>query len=167
MSCDLSDVALSVVNAIEKPHKTVGKLSTDLIAKEPDTKSPIEQMRENLTDYDKHIWECVDRAKKDIPGDFFIEVITKREPLLQNVIRNYFGFRNSCPTPNYDHAVYRYTRSSEKLEFIWIIPDRETCHILVKHRYEVVPEEYELLDFVLRFATGQLFALCKKLNGEV
>lgn len=162
MTCDLTiDPTL-----IEASRDTVGKVSVDLSVKEPDTRSAIEQMRENLTDYDKNIWECVERGKKDIPGDFYIEVITKREPLLTNVLRNYFGFRNSCPTPNYDHAVYKYFNANNAIEFLWVIPDRETCHLLVEHRHEVPLDEQALLDYVLRFAKGELFILCKILNGE-
>src|SRR5229473_2748095 len=106
MMCDLSNDSLS--DKVIRP--TVGQISSDFSVKTPDTKSPLEQMRENLTDYDRHIHECVARGKKDIAGDFFIEVITKKETLMKNVLRNYFGFRHSCPTPNYDHAVYHYKK---------------------------------------------------------
>jgi hypothetical protein len=153
MTCDLS-------------MDTVGKISSDLIVKEPETKSPIEQMRENLTDYEKNMHECVARGKKDIHGDFYIEVITKKEPLMQNVIRNYFGFRHSCPTPNYDHAVYKYTLENDHLEFLWVIPDRQTCQLMIENKIYVPLEEHGLLDYVMRFANGELFTLCKTLNGE-
>lgn len=156
--CDLTTDAI--------PREKVGKISNDLIVKEPETKSPIEQMRENLTDYDKHIHECIERGKKDIVGNFYIIVITKKEPLMPNVMRNYFGFRISCPTPDYDQTVYKYTLNNDQIEFLWVIPDRTTCIYLIEHRFEVVPEEYQLLDFVLKFSTGELFKQCQKLNGE-
>lgn len=148
------------------PKVTVGEHSRNLSQKTPDTRSPIEQMRANLTDYDKSLWECVERGKIDMSGDFYLEIITKQEPLMPNVIRNYFGFRYSCPTPNYDHAVYKYDRHDDKIEFLWVIPSRGISHLLLENRLSVPPEEYGLLEFVLRFESGDLFKLCKKLNKE-
>lgn len=158
MTCDLT------TNAVAR--ETVGKISQDLSLKAPETRSPIEQMRESLTDYDKNIWECVERGKKDMQGDFFIEVITKQEPLMPNVIRNYFSFRHSCPTPNYDQAVYKFTLKNDQIFFLWVIPSRGICHLLLDNRLSVPPEEYGLLEFVMRFESGDLFKLCKKLNNE-
>lgn len=147
-------------------RKTVGKVSYDLSLKEPETRSPIEQMRENLTDYEKNLHESIDRGKKDFDGDFFIEIITKQEPLMTNVIRNYFVPRKSCPTPNYDQTLYKYTLKNDQIDFLWVIPSRGVCHLLLEHRLEVPAEEYGLLDFVIQFERGDLFKLCKKLNGE-
>ena len=161
MTCDLTP------DAVLPQRETAGKISLDLAQKTPDTRSPIEQMRESLTDYDANIWECVERGKKDLFGDFYLEVITKQEPLMPNVIRNYFSCRNSCPTPNYDHAVYKYTLQNNHITFLWVIPSRGVCHLLLENRLSVPPEEYGLLEFVLKFEAGDLFKLCKKLNGEV
>jgi len=158
MTCDLTDTHL---------RETVGKVSYDLSLKEPETRSPIEQMRESLTDYDKNLHECIVRGKKNMIGDFFVEVITKKEPLMPNVIRNYFSCRNSCATPNYDQTMYKYTLKDDQITFLWVIPSRGICHLLLENRLEVPPEEYGLLDFVLRFERGDLFKLCKTLNGEV
>lgn len=147
-------------------RETVGKLSSDLSLKQPETRSPIEQMRENLTDYDKNLHECIAAGKKVYPGDFFIEVITKQEPLMPNVIRNYFLHRYSCSTPNYDQIMYKYTLENDQITFLWVIPSRAICHLLLEHRLEVPVEEYGLLDFVLQFERGDLFRMCKTLNGE-
>lgn len=157
MTCDLTDNHL---------RETVGKVSRDLSLKEPATRSPIEQMRESLTDYDKNVHECIDRGKKALPGDFFVEVTTKQEPLMPNVIRNYFSYRNSCSTPNYDQAMYKYTLKNDQITFLWVIPSRGICHLLLENRLQVPPEEYGLLEFVLRFESGDLFRVCKTLNGE-
>ncbi len=158
MTCDLTNTQL---------RETVGKVSYDLSLKEPETRSPIEQMRESLTDYEKNLQECVDRGKKALIGDFFVEVITKKEPLMPNVIRNYFSFRNSCATPNYDQVIYKYTAKNDQIEFLWVIPSRGICHMLLENRLQVPPEEYGLLEFVLQFESGELFKKCKTLNGEV
>ena len=158
MTCDLT---------IEhNQREKVGKISSDLSLKQPETNSPIEQMRENLTDYDKNLHECIESGKKLYPGDFFVEIITKQEPLMHNVLRNYFVHRQSCPTPNYDQTLYKISPKNDQITFLWVIPSRGICHLLLENRLQVPPEEYELLDFVIQFARGDLFTLCKTLNGE-
>lgn len=147
-------------------RETVGKIAVDLMAKEPETKDPIEQMREQLSEYEKNFYECLAAHKSVFPGDFYIVVLTKKEPLMQNVLRNYFMARQSCPTPDYDQAVYRYIRADERIDFLWIIPSRDTCKLFKKNALQIHPTERELLNFVLAFADGSLFKLCKELNGE-
>jgi hypothetical protein len=146
---------------------TVGKLATDLQKHEVQNHHTAdEQMSEQLSDYDKNIFECVERSKKDYAGDFFIVVLTKKEKLLSNVIRNYFYPRSTCPTPDYDQTVYFYNRKDDAIDFVWVIPSRETCHQLKDNALLVAPEERQLLNFVLEFADGTLYKLAKKLNGE-
>lgn len=147
--------------------ETVGKVAIDLQGKVPDTRDPIELERELHTDYEKNIYECLERGKRECLGDFFIVTITKKEPLLENVLRHYFFYRLSCPTPDYDQTVYRYTRSSDTIDFLWVIPSRETCMTLMENRSRVSPAEYGLLDYVVKFSDGTLYKRAKKLNGEV
>ena len=146
---------------------TVGKLSSDLIIKQhDDTHSAEEQMREQLEDYDRNIYECIEIGKKNFPGDFFVVVITKKERLLPNVIRNYFTSRISCPTPEYDQTVYKVLRRDEIIEFLWVVPSKQTCNMMRRAPLEVPKEEKQLLQFVLDFEDNTLLELSKKLNGE-
>lgn len=158
MTCDLTKDAIG---------PTVGAVSAELSVKDQGTHNAIEQMRENLTDYDRNIHECVSRGKKDIRGDFYIVVITKKERLMSNVLRNYFGFRRSCPTPDYDQAVYRYTCNDDKIEFLWVIPARDVCGMILAEKELVPPEEWELLNYILKFQSGELMKHAQKLNGEI
>lgn len=149
--------------------ETVGKLSSELRSKEKDnTHTAYDQMREQLEEYDKNIFECIARSKKDFFGNFYVVVITKKERLMSNVIRNYFTARLSCPTPEYDQAVYLYKKNDESINLIWVIPSKDTCTYLiaVHHTNQLHFEEYELYNFVYQFAHGDLFKLCKHLNGE-
>jgi hypothetical protein len=146
---------------------TVGKIATDLAQKKPDTLSPIEQMQEQLTDYDKNIMECIATNKKQFTNtDFYVVVITKKEPLLQNVIRHYFTGRLSCPTPDYDQTLYKYFHADDRLDFLWVIPSKDTCQMLLSHAHEIIPEEWALLRYVTQFADGTLFKMAKNMNGE-
>jgi hypothetical protein len=147
-------------------RETVGKVASDLIVKAPETKSPIEQMRENLTEYEANVWQCVERGKKEKAGDFYVVVITKNEKLFPNVFRNFFFPRTWCPTPDYDQTVYKYKRKDDSLIFMWVIPSRDASFHLKDNALYVAPEERELLKYVLAFEDGTLFKLAKELNGE-
>jgi hypothetical protein len=146
--------------------ETVGKIAYDLMQKEPDSRDPIEIEREVHKNYEAQIIACIEDGKKYYTEDFYIIVITKKERLMHNVLRNYFFHRQSCPTPDYDQTVYKYTISTENIEFLWVIPSKDTCILLKQNALEVVPEERQLLKYVLDFADGTLYKLSKKLNGE-
>lgn len=150
-----------------KKNKTAGQISSELIQKSPETFDPIEQTAENLSDYEKSVIECVDLGRKKSPNDFFVVVLTKREPLMPNIIRNYFVSRVSCPTPNYDQIVYKYYQKDDRLDLLWCVPDKETCEVFRVNALHVVEEEKQLLHWILDFYSGELDKLCKKLNKEV
>lgn len=145
---------------------TVGAVAKELLQKESPAVDATEQMQESLTGYDQNIYDCVERCKQDYFGDFFIVVITKKEPLMPNVLRNYFMGRASCPTPDYDQTVYKFDREKDEVEFLWVVPSKHTCLFLLQHRLEVPPEHHKLLHFVLEFQDGTLFKKAKQLNKE-
>lgn len=163
--------------------KTVGQTSLELSQKTPDTLDPIELQREMQKDYlDNLIW-AVKHAKKQVDctgmkghedcankeawtGDFYVEVITKKEKLMQNVLRNYFSARRSCPTPDYNQSVYKFNSSTDDIEYLWTVPDDQTCEMFVQNALKIVPEERQLLGFILDFKNGSLLQLARKLNGE-
>lgn len=151
---------------MEEKKDTVGKISLELMQKEPDTRNAIELEREMHTEYEKNIYDCIENNKNKFHGNFFIVVITKMEPLMKNVLRNYFFARHSCPTPDYDQTLYYYNKDQESIEFLWVIPSRDACKLLKEYALEVVPEEKGLLKFVLDFADGTLMNITKKLNKE-
>jgi hypothetical protein len=145
---------------------TVGKISRDLSLKTPDSKDPIALQQEMTQDYIKNLEEVALEFRKNHQGDFFVVGITKKEPLMQNVIRNYFAARQSCPSPDYDQAVYRYSAADEAIEFLWVIPSRDTCFMFKNNVLSIVPEERGLLQNVLDFADGTLFRRAKMYNNE-
>lgn len=153
---------------IDDNKPTVGKVATDLIIKAPETTNPIEQMREQLNDYEKNFWECLVAGTKQYPNkDLYVVVLTKNEKLLSNVFRNYFFTRLSCPTPDWDQVVYKYKHATNETIFMWVIPSRDACEHLTANALEVVKEEQQLLRYVLAFNDGTLMKLCKDLNNEM
>lgn len=151
----------------KEKRETVGKISSELKAKSSDnTHSAHEQMLEQLSEYDQNLMQCVEDAKKSKTGDFYVVVLTKKERLLENVLRNYFFSRNSCPTPDYDQAVYYYSAQEQELKFMWVVPSKDTCEYMRDNAKTIDPSEYQLLQFVLSFYDGYLLKLVKKLNSE-
>lgn len=146
--------------------ETIGKIAQDLQAKDIIPINPIEQMQEQLTDWDKNIHEAVERGKKDFVSDFFVVVATKREKLLPNVFRNYFMNTLSCPTPNYDQTLYQYTYEGDEIKLLWTIPGREICYFIKDNILSLPKEQNELIQFVLDFSDGTLMKKAKLLNKE-
>jgi len=150
-----------------KKRETIGKLSRDLLLKEdPITPTPTEQMREHLTNYEENIHICLKKHKKIFSDNFYIIVLTKKEKLMPNVIRNYFYGRKSCPTPDYDQIVYEYNQKDDNLVLLWVIPDRKTCKDFIYHSHYLDPSLKELFSYVTQFKDGSLFKKAQYLNGE-
>lgn len=148
-------------------RETVGKIATDLLAKEMPTRDPIELEREMHKGYEDNVMQAVSAYKKDWPYDFFVVVDTKREKILSNVLRHFFYGRKTCPTPFYDQTVYRYDAKLEKIDFVWTIPGKDVCEVLKDNALIVDKAEHELLKFVLDFSDGTLMKQCMQLNGEL
>lgn len=147
--------------------ETVGKIALDLQQQKPDTLDPIEIERAAHHDYEKNIYACIEDGKKVYTqSDFYVVVETKKERLLENVLRNYFFHRKSCPTPNYDQTVYHFTWKNEHITFLWVIPSKDTCKLFIDNALKIVPEEKDLLKFILDFEDGTLLKLAKRLNNE-
>jgi hypothetical protein len=153
--------------------KTVGEASLE--AKE-NSSGPIEarELQQavhegNTSDdsWESQLFECAERGKKLYKGDFYLTVLMKKERLLSNVVRQMFLPRQSCPTPEWDQTVFRFRRGSDDIEFLWTIPDKETCAYMITNKTVLPLEEMELLKFIEDFASGKLDTLSRKLNREL
>lgn len=146
--------------------KKVGEAAIELAAKADNKHTVVDQMEESLTDYEKNVRDCAERGLKHYNGDFFIVVLTKKERLLENVVRNYFLHRTSCPTPEFDQTVYQYIYKQDALKYLWTIPDKQTCQTYIENAPFIPPTEKKLLQFILDFTDGSLDRLSRKLNNE-
>lgn len=146
--------------------KTVGNHAIDALQSNTGPVTVIDQQRAMQENYLKELISCAQQHKSIFPGNFYVVVITKTEPLMPNVIRNYFFARISCPTPDYDQSVFKYDHRKEELEYLWTIPSKDACIYLKENALLVNDEEKQSLEFVLAFADGSLFRLSKKLNKE-
>lgn len=149
--------------------KTAGELARNALMSDSYKYAPVQDIGKGIAEnakYIENLKEAVDRGIKQYEGDFFVTVLTKRERLLSNVIRFYYIPRQSCPTPNYDQSVYKYHRDKEEIEYIWTVPDPETCQVYLDNALQVAPEEKDLLRMIISFANGSLTDYCQELNGE-
>jgi hypothetical protein len=147
---------------------TVGKLSSELLQQDISSDHSVgEQMREQLSEFESNFFDCVTRGKNSFTDDFYVVVITKRERLMPNVIRNYFFPRLSCPTPDYDQAVYLYNRKDDNVEFLWVIPSKQAAIEIKQDMLILDSSHHELLRFVLDFFDGTLDARARAYNDEV
>lgn len=147
--------------------KTVGQAVTELAqapAQAPTSVIGLQQAMQE--DYIKNLEQCVNDNLPKYNKDFFVVVITKKEPKLKDVYRNYFFARASCPSPDYDQAVYRYDYKQGELEYIWVVPSKDACLLYLENQAFVEPEEFPIMEMVLKFADGTLYSLAKQLNGE-
>lgn len=147
-------------------RETVGKLSSELLAKRTESQSVIDLQREMQQDYLKHLEEAIATGKKQFDDDFYVVIITKKERLMQNVLRNYFSVRKSCPTPDWDQTVYHVIRNSDELVYLWTLPAKDVCEYIKRNALYIVNEELELLKFVMAFENGDLLRYSKMKNGE-
>ncbi len=147
---------------------TVGKFATDLMAKDDGYQvNAVDQQRAMTEDYIKNLHEAVERGIKSYPNsDFYVHVETKKEKLLENVLRNYFITKHACPTPNYDQSVFKYHHEKGDIVFMWVVPDRGTCFYFKENSAQIPAEEKDLLQFIRMFDDGTLLKLAKRLNGE-
>lgn len=151
---------------VEK-KETVGKVSLDLSKNSHENShSAHEQMQECLTEWETELIKCAQEHKSKWNTDFFVVVITKKERLMDNVLRNYFFARLTCPTPDYDQTVYRIDRKLDIIDFVWTIPSKDTCLFIKENILAMAPEERQLTQYVLDFADGTLFRIAKKFNNE-
>jgi len=158
---------------VRQEKQTVGAASLALKEKSHDPINPIDLQREvhqgtsSAQSWEAQIIECLERGKREYPADFYLVVLLRKERVLDNVLRQMFFPRKSCPTPNYDQTVFRYHRGSDALEFLWTIPDEATCVFLLDNYSLLSPEEKSLADMVQEFADGDLLREAAKLNGEI
>lgn len=152
---------------IDGKTPTIGSLSQELLTKELETNDPIEMQQEmQYSSFEHEFNTAIDRAKQKYSSDFYIVVLNQRFRMFSNVMRTYFIDRLSCPTPDYDQAVYHYERKTEKIEFLWVVPDKNTCEEVYRDALMINPEYRQLLNYVIDFYDGSLLNKAKMLNHE-
>ena len=180
---DFEAILSAIGKGFNMNNKTTGAIASELLSKHDQSLNPQEVQRAQEHEYLQNLEWAVKHAKKEVgcsdikghdecknrqplEGSFFISVILKKEKLLENVLRNYFIPTKTCPTPSYDQTLYQYDDHKGTIEFLWVVPDRETSLTFKENALIIAPEERGLLKNVLDFYHGVLFRKMKKFNGE-
>jgi hypothetical protein len=142
-----------------------GDLQTDSI----ELQTEIHKGSNSKKSYEEEVWECINRGLSDpkIEGDFFVVVLFKKERHLQNIVRQYFFYRQSCPTPEYDQTVYKIHRKGTKIQYLWTVPNNAACQFLPQMGADLPEDQKLLLSMVHAFNSGKLDLWAKKLNKEL
>lgn len=144
---------------LQDPDKgpTIGELS---LAQDKNRKyndhSSSEQVAEHLKGFVGQVEKCVKNGKKHFDDNFYIEVLVCMSRIVPDHTKNIFAARKTCPTPFYDQIVYKYHANVGDVEFLWCVPDVDTCK---RFRYliETVPDEdKDLQKMVLDYYNGEL-----------
>lgn len=152
--------------------KTVGAYAYELQQKEDPKINPIELQREihkghsSEDSFESQVRYAVKRGEEENSDDFYVVVLFKKERTMKNVVRQYFFPRESCPTPEYDQIVYHYFPKDQKLEMLWVVPDKQSTLTLPFMAAKLPPEQQELIGFVKDFNSGKLDQICELLNKE-
>jgi len=155
------------------PKKTVGAYSYEFQQRPDEKINPIDLQRQihkgnsNEDSFENQVRIAVERGKKYLEGNFYVVVLFKKERLLKNVVRQYFFPRKSCPTPEYDQIVYHYFPSEERLDFLWVVPDKQSTIDLPLMGKELPEDQQELVQFSKDFNSGKLDRLCEILNKNL
>jgi hypothetical protein len=136
----------------KKSRDTVGKICNDLL-KKPDRKQGVMDTQiEMAKKYIPGIQECIDKNKA-LVDPYYIVVISKRERLLINAIRQYFVARKTLPTPDYDQTVFKYTPVTGDLKYLWTVPDKNSIEEVIANYKKYDPS---LVKYCLLFKENKL-----------
>jgi len=151
---------------MKEKRDTVGRLARMAFEKYAG-EYDIEDIREEAQkDYLNKLVDTAYQGTKSYNDDFFVVVESKIEPLMKNVIRNYIFHRSTCPTPHYGQTVYRYRYTTDELEYLWCVPDKNQAEHIREHVFEY-PESYRgLVEHVIDFYDGTLARKALELNKE-
>ena len=145
-------------NLLSSMKETVGAASRRLLLNKDTNQGIVDTEKEINKDYFDQCQQCVEREPhKDWKDPWFLVVISKKERLMENVIRRYFFGRKTLPTPEYDQTVWRYHPSSGNLEFVWCVPDKNTTLWLGHDPNAVDTSHNHLVSDVLDFLNNRLY----------
>lgn len=149
---------------------TVGEAAFEKLSNFDTKQNAIDTQREADKTYLAQVQECIDRHTSFIEAcgedGAFIVVLVKKERHMPNVLRRFFFVRKTLPTPEYDQTVWRFNHKKRPdLEFIWCIPDKDTCYAAVEDRLNVPKEEAWVVETASRLLDGTLRDRAKKVFG--
>lgn len=136
--------------------KTAGRLSRELF-ESTDKYELGDTIPKTLKDLQAKMESVLEDGINTYEDEFFLVIESKREPLMQNVLRNYILHRISCPTPHCDQTAYHYDKKNDKLTCLWSIPHKEMMMQVKEYPLEWQMIAPEMTRCVFDFLDGTLF----------
>ncbi len=169
-------MAKEYISPIVLSTSDIVKIQEDQFAKsvdvKPETVGALEFVDEvhGKDSYNSQIRNFVDRVKKIRDGDFYIEVVILRDAYFEALYYRKDDIRifdrYTCPTPALNHHVYKYTRSCDEIELLWVLPSEEDAQMLRMNFLEAHTDCKEILQYLQDYDSGKLLAKAKTLNKE-
>jgi hypothetical protein len=100
--------------------------------------------------FEEELMECIHSYQKkrlENVKPFYMVVLSKKERIMNNVVRRYFFGRESEPTPDYDQTVFKVNPKDQRIDYKWTIPDIETYHKMIFFGHNYPLEEQQLVEF--------------------
>lgn len=103
---------------------------------------------------------CIQDTRKKWAHDFFIIVqyLPKRKQEQQGIQINVAALE-AIPTPTFDTTLFKYSYETESLDMLWTLPNEHYAINLYQNREHVAPEDYAILDQVIKYYDGTIFKM--------
>lgn len=141
--------------------KRVGQAAIDLLSKDQPTYTAGEILDGFGDDYVKEMEVAVNRGIEKFQDPFYVLVLTKKEPWMTNVIRNYFAVRQTAPyardlIAEYKHhtkTLYIVNGKKGQIKLLWSLPGWEDCKVVSRR-----PDIYDpdLVSWIRKALEGKL-----------
>lgn len=104
---------------------------------------------------------------KKYDGDFYIQQVTETARGTNRTVKNVSISRNTCPSPDFDQVVYKYKKKDDVLELLWVVPEKQVAYYILSglDTGDLDPDVYDLVEYVVDFATGELNKKCLEYNN--
>lgn len=119
-------------------------------------------------DYLKFMDGLIEDGRKVLPGDFYMVIVNERHKDITT--KNCYRFvGRACvgvETPKFHHDVWKYHKESGSHELLWSLPPRRDAYFMYRHKHEVLPQYYPVLEQVLAYYEGKLHKRCDEENEK-
>ena len=128
--------------------KRVGQAALDLMAGAQGIQTVGETLDAWGPDYAKQMEECIHDNAHRYKNPFYVFVLTKKEPWLDNILRNWFIARQTPPHAfdmmeqysNHTKSLYLIDERKGNIKLLWSLPGFSDCITVAKNPHLYDPE---------------------------
>lgn len=111
---------------------------------------------------------CITTGLSKYNGDFYIQMMYLKNPLdpTGRNTKTIGRAARGVASPTFKNDMWKYRRNSGVLELLWALPSLEDCMFMLKHKEQVLPQDYPLLEYVIGLFDGTLDKICDAENEK-